>query len=147
MSGPRRPSILRYPLAALACAAVVGVWAAIGVGVGWLVFVRLEDFIERQVWVLRVPLQCLAGLSILVVFTVGWGMTKLVWYEITQPIAAPTSAGQKHGAHSKWRPGYNPGDEPPRGEGAGWHGQCPKCGFTFQWDGTHCGHCKYTKPA
>ncbi|HYV36433.1 MAG TPA: hypothetical protein VE988_12050 [Gemmataceae bacterium] len=22
---------------------------------------------------------------------------------------------------------------------------CPKCGFTYKWDGVHCGHCKYQK--
>ena len=24
---------------------------------------------------------------------------------------------------------------------------CPKCGFSFKWDGTRCGHCHYTAPS
>ncbi len=141
-----QPSILRYPLAMLACALVVCVWVGVGVGVGWLVFFQLSDFIDRQVWIVRVPLQCLAGLTIIIVIGVGWEALKNTWAAITRTYEARAD-GQKHGRHSKWRPGYNPEAEPPPGEGAGWYGQCPKCGFTFQWDGTLCGHCKYTKPA
>lgn len=140
------PSLLRYPLAVLACALVVCAWVAVGIGVGWLVFVRLEDFIERQVWLLRVALQCAAGLSVIVVLAGGWELTKETWARVIGTSGGAGGGGQKHGRHAKWRPGFDPNDEPPPA-GGGAHGPCPKCGFTFQWDGTTCGHCGYTRPA
>lgn len=142
----QRPSILRYPLALIACALVTAAWLAILIGVGWLIFGRLDDWIDRQVWIVRIALQCVAGLTLLMILGGGWAATTDVWQRITDPTPAINADGKKHGRHAKWHPGYDPNAEP-REEGAGWHGQCPKCGFTFQWDGTTCGHCKYTKGA
>ncbi|MBM3983631.1 MAG: hypothetical protein FJ304_25845 [Planctomycetes bacterium] len=140
------PVVVRYPLAVLACAAVVAVAGALLVGAGWLIFDRLGDFIDRQVWLVRLALQCAAGLTLLVILGGGIEFTKLTWNHITGTFDEPDADGRKHGRHAKWRPGYDPNDEPPPA-GGGAHGPCPKCGFTFQWDGTTCGHCKYTRPA
>ena len=135
-----QPSALRYPLAMLACAGVAAVAAAVLVGVGWVIFERLSDWIDRQVWVVRFPLQCLAGLVLLVVIGTGWEAVKGVWNRITLGYEA-RAAGQTHGRHARWRPGYDPKAE--EAQASGEHGRCPKCGFSYGWNGTGCSHCGF----
>lgn len=133
-------SALRYPLAVLACAAVVCVWVPVLIGVGWFFFEYLGDWIDRQIWIVRLPLQCIVGLTILVAFFGGWEAMKSVWTRITLGYES-RSSGRTHGRHARWRPGYDPKKEPGAEEGA--HGRCPRCGFSYQWDGTRCGHCRF----
>ena len=145
MSEERELSALRYPLALIACAATVCVWLPVLIGVGWFIFAHLDDWVDRQVWLLRVALQCGLGLVLLGILAVGCEVTKVTWYRITQPAGAVLEDGQKHGRLAKWRPGYDPSAdqpaEPPAGGGE--HGPCPKCGFTHRWNGEFCGHCGY----
>ena len=139
MSEQREPSVARYPLALLACAATLCLWVPVLIGVGWFIFTYLDGWVDRQVWLLRVALQCALGLVLLCILCGGWEFTKWTWTRSTQPPSSADEEGQKHGRHAKWRPGYVPSDDQP--EGGGEHGRCPNCGFTHQWDGAHCGHC------
>lgn len=143
MSEERELSVLRYPLAVIACALTLCIWVPVLIGVGWFIFDTLDDWVDRQVWLLRVALQCALGLVLLGIVVGGWALTRETWVRITQPNRALVEGGQKYGAHAKWRPGFDPSAEQPA-EDDGAHGKCPNCGFSFRWNGTRCGHCGYS---
>ena len=135
--------MLRYPLALLACAATICVWVPVLIGVGWFIFTYLDDWVDRQVWVLRFVLQCALGGVLLGILFGGWELTKWTWRSITQPPGAFAEGGQKYGEHAKWRPGYVPPPVDTGLEPENEHGHCPRCWRSSLWNGAHCGHCRF----
>jgi hypothetical protein len=143
----REVALVRYPLAVVACALTMAVWAPLAVGLGWAIFHFLGDWIDRQVWLVRVVLQTVFGLVIVCAFGGGWAVTTDVWYRITQPRAALAASGQKYGKHARWYPG-RPADSPPGTDASeGAHGRCPSCEFSYGWDGDTCSHCGHARRA
>lgn len=137
-------SVLRYPLAVVACAGTFCLWVPILIGVGWFIFEKIDPWVDQQVWVLKFVLQCALGCVLLAVFFGGWMLTSGTWKRITQPFGP--EGGQKFGAHAKWYPGYDPNadrpaDPPPEPENE--HGHCPRCYQSSLWNGYHCGHCRF----
>src|SRR5436309_2612692 len=141
MSEQREPSVLRYPLAVIACAATFCLWVPVLALTGWFIFTYLDDWVNRQVWVLEFALKCVLGCVLLAIFFGGWELTKWTWKRITQPPGALADGGQKYGQHAKWHPGYDP--NPPAVEPENEHGHCPRCWQSSLWNGSHCGHCRY----
>ena len=135
-----RVPFYRYLLAVLACTMTAA--ACFGLAIVLIVFVfgRVEDWVDRQVWLLRIALQIVLGLGAIVAIGGAWAVTVDVWHRITKPQSA-VGEGQKYGRHAKWYPG-RPKDTSIEGEGE--HGHCPQCQFSYGWNGHHCSHCGYS---
>jgi hypothetical protein len=133
--------LYRYPVAVVACVVVAGVCFGLSIALGVLIFEYLGPWIDRQVWVVRTALKIVFGVIVCVALGASWAATTAVWSRITNP--AVPSTGQTHGRHARWYPGRPANAD----QGEGEHGRCPRCEFSYAWNGTLCSHCGYATDA
>jgi predicted membrane protein len=134
------PTLGQKALATLACAAALAVYIGLCILFGIYVLGPFQEWIARREGIVYVISLMVFGLTILTMFGIGAGIAETTWGTFA-PTPKRSETARTHGRHARWHTGKDAEDAQQIDAG-----RCPKCEFSYKWDGARCGHCGYELP-